>query len=106
MGCQRVDAKKVGLDKIASQLGKHKIQGLLVIGGFEAYQSVLQLCETRDKYEEFRIPLVCVPATISNNVPGTDLSIGCDTAINEIVTICDKIKQSAIGSKRRVFVSC
>jgi 6-phosphofructokinase 1 len=37
-------------------------------------------------------------------VPGTDLSIGCDTALNEIVTICDKIKQSAIGSKRRVFI--
>jgi 6-phosphofructokinase 1 len=76
----------------------------LIIGGFEAYTSVIQLSEARDDYKEFCIPLICMPATISNNVPGTDLSIGCDTALNEIVTICDKIRQSAIGSKRRVFI--
>ena len=104
LGCQRVDAKTVGLDKIAKQFKKYSLDGLLIIGGFEAYQSVLQLYEARSQYKEFCIPIVCVPATISNNVPGTDLSIGCDTALNEIVTICDKIKQSAIGSKRRVFV--
>ena len=62
------------------------------------------MSEQRSKFKEFNIPLVCIPATISNNVPGTDLTIGCDTALNEIVTIIDKIKQSAIGSKRRVFV--
>jgi 6-phosphofructokinase 1 len=80
------------------------LKGLLIIGGFEAFTSVLQLSQQRAHFKEFNIPLVCVPATISNNVPGTDLSIGCDTALNEIVTICDKIKQSAIGSKRRVFI--
>ena len=104
LGCQRVDAKKAGFDQIAKQLKALNIQGLLIIGGFEAYTSVVQMWEQRGKYEEFNIPLVCVPATISNNVPGTDLTIGCDTACNEIVTICDKIKQSAIGSKRRVFI--
>ena len=62
------------------------------------------MSEQRHVYPELCIPLICVPATISNNVPGTDFSIGCDTALNEIVTICDKIKQSAIGSNRRVFV--
>lgn len=104
LGCQRVDAKKVGFDVIAKRIREHKIHGLLLIGGFEAYTSILQMYEQRAKYEEFRIPLVCVPATISNNVPGTDISIGTDTALNEIVSMCDKIKQSAIGSKRRVFI--
>ena len=104
LGCQRTDAKAAGFDKIAKQLSHYKIDGLLLIGGFEAFKSVLDMYEARKSYPVFNMPLVCVPATISNNVPGTDLSIGCDTALNEIVTICDKIKQSAIGSKRRVFI--
>lgn len=104
LGSQRVDAKKVGYSKIAESIKNFKIQGLLIIGGFEAYSSVVQLFEHRNEFKEFCIPLICVPATISNNVPGTDFSIGCDTALNEIVTICDKIKQSALGSKRRIFV--
>ncbi len=60
--------------------------------------------EQRKNFPEFRIPLVCIPAVISNNVPGTDISIGSDTALNEIVSICDKLKLSAMGSKRRVFL--
>jgi len=47
---------------------------------------------------------VVLPATISNNVPGTDFSIGADTALNEITEICDRIRQSAQGTKRRVFI--
>ena len=104
LGSQRIDAKTIGFEKIAESIRNFKIQGLLIIGGFEAYLSVVQLFENRKEFSEFCIPLICVPATISNNVPGTDFSIGCDTALNEIVTICDKIKQSAIGSKRRVFI--
>uniref|UniRef100_A0A672Q948 Phosphofructokinase, platelet n=1 Tax=Sinocyclocheilus grahami TaxID=75366 RepID=A0A672Q948_SINGR len=46
---------------------------------------LLQLCEARSSYEEFCIPLCMLPATISNNVPGTNLSIGADTALNAIV---------------------
>ncbi|CAF1008715.1 unnamed protein product [Brachionus calyciflorus] len=104
LGCQRIDAKKIGYTHIAAALKKFKIEGLLLVGGFEAYTSVIQLSEQRKNFQEFCIPLICVPATISNNVPGSDFSIGCDTALNEIVTICDKIKQSALGSKRRVFL--
>merc|ERR1719481_2430108 len=48
--------------------------------------------------------MVVLPATISNNVPGTDFSIGADTALNEITEICDRIRQSAQGTKRRVFI--
>ena len=88
----------------AEQMRKFNIQGLVVIGGFEAFQAVLQLAENREKFKEFRIPMVVLPATISNNVPGTDFSIGADTALNEITEICDRIRQSAQGTKRRVFI--
>ncbi len=94
----------MSFDAIAKYLRKYKIQGFVLIGGFEAYKSVIQLKNTREKYPEFCIPMVCVPATISNNVPGTDFTLGCDTSLNEIVNIVGKIKQSAMGSKRRVFV--
>ena len=88
----------------ARQLAQFKIQGLVVIGGFEAFQAVLQLAEARPQFKQFRIPMVVLPATISNNVPGTDFSIGADTALNEITEICDRIRQSAQGTKRRVFI--
>ncbi|XP_077480066.1 ATP-dependent 6-phosphofructokinase, platelet type isoform X2 [Stigmatopora argus] len=91
-------------EKIAEQMRTHNINALLVIGGFEALECLLQLYEARATYEEFCIPMCMLPATISNNVPGTDLSIGADTALNAIVETCDRIKQSASGTKRRVFI--
>ncbi|KAM4543843.1 ATP-dependent 6-phosphofructokinase, platelet type isoform 1-T1 [Fundulus diaphanus] len=92
------------VDKIAEQMRKHNINALLVIGGFEAFLSLLELSAARGKYDEFCVPMVMVPATVSNNVPGSDLSIGADTALNAITTTCDRIKQSASGTKRRVFI--
>uniref|UniRef100_A0A9J7X1K1 ATP-dependent 6-phosphofructokinase n=1 Tax=Cyprinus carpio carpio TaxID=630221 RepID=A0A9J7X1K1_CYPCA len=92
------------IDKIAEQMRKYNINALLVIGGFEALECLLQLYEARSSYGEFCIPLCMLPATISNNVPGTNLSIGADTALNAIVETCDRIKQSASGTKHRVFI--
>ncbi|RXN00086.1 ATP-dependent 6-phosphofructokinase, platelet type [Acipenser ruthenus] len=70
----------------------------------DAFECLLQLTEARSRYEEFCIPMCVLPATISNNVPGTDLTIGADTSVNAIVQTCDRIKQSASGTKRRVFI--
>uniref|UniRef100_A0A8C9XM94 6-phosphofructokinase n=1 Tax=Sander lucioperca TaxID=283035 RepID=A0A8C9XM94_SANLU len=92
------------LEKIAEQIKIHNINALLVIGGFEAYVGLLELSAARDKYNEFCVPMVMVPATVSNNIPGSDLSIGSDTALNAITDTCDRIKQSASGTKRRVFI--
>nr|XP_005480449.1 ATP-dependent 6-phosphofructokinase, platelet type isoform X2 [Zonotrichia albicollis] len=92
------------LEKIADQMRTNNINALMVIGGFEAFESCVQLYEARDSFEEFAVPMCVVPATISNNVPGTDYSLGADTALNAIVETCDRIKQSASGTKRRVFI--
>jgi len=104
LGCQKALPSKVGLAKLAEKIRQYNLHGLLVIGGYEAYLSVLQMYEGRSAHQAFQIPMICIPATISNNVPGTEFCIGADTALNEIVKICDKIKQSAQGSKRRIFV--
>ncbi|KAJ3095844.1 6-phosphofructokinase, alpha subunit [Phlyctochytrium planicorne] len=89
---------------IAYHLQKHNIQALLIIGGFEAFTSLVTLSALRSTYPAFCIPMVALPATISNNVPGTDFSIGSDTALNAIVESCDRIKLSATASQKRVFV--
>jgi hypothetical protein len=39
-----------------------------------------------------------------NNCPGTDISIGCDTALNVIVSTADAIKSSGLSSRRRIFI--
>ncbi|XP_074860670.1 ATP-dependent 6-phosphofructokinase, liver type isoform X1 [Carettochelys insculpta] len=95
---------KTCMAKIVEIVRKFNIHGLLVVGGFEAYEGVLQLVEARGQYEELCIVMCVIPATISNNVPGTDFSLGSDTAVNAAMESCDRIKQSASGTKRRVFI--
>ena len=83
---------------------KYHIDALFVVGGFEAFTSVSELRKARKDYPAFRIPMVVLPATVSNNVPGTEYSIGSDTCLNALIDYCDAIKQSAAASRRRVFV--
>lgn len=88
---------------IARSIEKHEIQALLIIGGWTAYEGALALYQKRDAYPAFNLPIVCFPSTIDNNLPAAELSVGADTALNNIVDAVDKIKQSAVAS-RRVFV--
>lgn len=82
----------------------YNIQALFLIGGFEAFTATSELRKARTQYPSLRVPMVTLPATISNNVPGTEFSIGSDTCLNELIDYCDKLKQSASASRRRVFV--
>ncbi|RLV93518.1 ATP-dependent 6-phosphofructokinase subunit alpha [Spathaspora sp. JA1] len=90
--------------KVAYYLQKFNIQGLMIIGGFEAFSSLHELYNQRSNYPIFEIPMVVVPATVSNNVPGTEYSLGSDTCLNQLVSYCDAVQQSASSSRRRVFV--
>lgn len=91
------------LYQIARNLEEYEIQGLLIIGGWAGYEAAYQLMQNRDKYPAFHLPMICLPASINNNLPGSELSVGADTALNNIVGVVDKIKQSAVASSR-VFV--
>lgn len=92
------------IEEISLNIAKFNIHGLVIIGGFEAFAGGLEMVQAREKYEELCIPLVVIPATVSNNVTGSDFSIGADTALNTITATCDRIKQSSAGTKRRVFI--
>ena len=52
--------------------------------------TALNLMQHRDQHEEFCIPIVVIPATSSNNVPGTNFSVGADTSLNAIVKVTSK----------------
>ncbi|MBK8020202.1 MAG: 6-phosphofructokinase [Chloroflexi bacterium] len=88
---------------IARSLEKHGIDGLMIVGGWSAYQGAYQLHRESDNFPAFNIPIICLPASINNNLPGSELSIGADTALNNIMWAVDRIKQSAIA-QRRCFV--
>ncbi|KAJ5118221.1 glycoside hydrolase [Penicillium atrosanguineum] len=92
------------MDGVAKCFDLYKFDALFVVGGFEAFTAVSQLRQAREKYNAFKIPLVVLPATISNNVPGTEYSLGSDTCLNTLIDFCDAIRQSASSSRRRVFV--
>uniref|UniRef100_A0A8C7KNM5 6-phosphofructokinase n=1 Tax=Oncorhynchus kisutch TaxID=8019 RepID=A0A8C7KNM5_ONCKI len=83
------------MQKIVDTINKHNIQALLIVGGFEAYEGVLELYDARGSFDELCIPMVVIPATISNNVPGTDFSLGADTAVNatNVEHLAEKMKE-------------
>ena len=89
---------------IARTIEQRAINGLLLLGGYSGYQAAYELFRERDNYPAFNIPIICLPATISNNLPGSELSIGADTALNTIVDAVDKIKESAVALRRCYIV--
>ncbi|HLQ73359.1 MAG TPA: 6-phosphofructokinase [Bacillota bacterium] len=85
-----------GRNLAVEQLKKHAIDGLVVIGGDGTFAGAKSLTE-----EGF--PCIGVPATIDNDIPGTDFTIGFDTALNTIIDAIDKIRDTAT-SHERTFV--
>ncbi|KAJ2922858.1 hypothetical protein H1R20_g14268, partial [Candolleomyces eurysporus] len=94
----------IDLGGVASKFQEYGFNAVMLIGGFEGFTALLQLEEGRKHYPAFQIPMVHIPATISNNVPMTEYSLGSDTSLNALVDACDAIKQSASASRNRVFV--
>lgn len=88
------------LYSVARHLEHFQIRALIIIGGLAAYEIAETLRAQEPHYPSFSIPVICIPATIDNNLPGSDFSIGADTALNNIVEVVDKIKQSAVASSR------
>jgi len=104
LGTSRSIATPEMLADVAEQIEAHRIDGILMIGGWAGYQSACAMRELAAIYPALGIPVVCLPASINNDLPATELSIGADTALNSIVRDVDKIKQSAVASRRSFVV--
>jgi 6-phosphofructokinase 1 len=85
------------VEKGAETLSLNNVDGLVVIGGDGSFRGALDLSRKSDCL------MVGVPATIDNDVCGTDETIGFDTAVNTAVGIIDKIRDTAI-SHERIFI--
>ncbi len=103
LGTSRLVPQGKDLYGIARAIEDSQIDALLVIGGWNGYGAVYTMMNERGNYPAYNIPIVCLPASISNNLPGSEFCIGADTALNNIVDAVDKIKQSAVAT-RRCFV--
>lgn len=89
--------EKPGQEKVRKVLQKLRLEGLVVIGGDGSFRGGHVLDS------EIGLPVVGVPATIDNDIPGTDNSIGFDTALNIAIDAVDKIRDTAT-SHGRIFV--
>ena len=103
LGTSRREPTGSDLYAIARAIDTHHIDALLMIGGWNGYEAIYKLYNERPNFPSYKIPIVCMPASINNNLPGSEFSIGVDTALNNIVDAVDKIKQSAVAT-RRCFV--
>jgi 6-phosphofructokinase 1 len=89
--------KMEGVQKAAETLVLNDIDGLVVVGGGGSLRGALDLSMKTDAQ------IVCIPATIDNDVFGTEETVGFDTAVNTAVTEIDKIRDTA-NSHERVFI--
>jgi 6-phosphofructokinase 1 len=103
LGTNRTVPQGSDFYEIARNIEEKQIEGIIMVGGWVGYMSALDIHSQRQNYPAFNIPIFCIPTSIDNNLPGAELSIGADTALNNIIDALDKIKESAVAS-RRVFV--
>lgn len=104
LGTNRDTPCSTDIGMIAYYFQKYQLDGLIIVGGFEGLISLNELERARDVYPGFRIPMILIPATLSNNVPGTEYTLGSDTALNSLTSCCDILKRTASSTKGRVFV--
>ncbi|SFG08987.1 6-phosphofructokinase [Halobacillus alkaliphilus] len=79
------------------QMKKHGIEGLIAIGGDGTFMGAKKLTEKG-------YPCIGVPGTIDNDIPGTDFTIGFDTALNTIIDAIDKIRDTATSHERTYVI--
>jgi 6-phosphofructokinase 1 len=85
------------IKKAAQTLSLNGVDGLVVIGGNGSFKGALELSRESSSL------IAGIPATIDNDVFGTDETIGFDTAVNTAVAEIDKIRDTAI-SHERIFI--
>lgn len=95
--CEEIKTSE-GRKKGVRSLQREGIEGLVVIGGEGTFRGAAAIAE------ESQIKLIGIPATIDNDVYGTDYAIGFDTAINTALEAIDRIRDTADAFDRIFFV--
>ena len=86
-----------GPQKVIDNLKLNKIDALIAVGGEDT-------CGVADKlFKDFKVPIICVPKTIDNDLNATDQTFGFDTALSIVCDALDRLHTSA-KSHDRVLV--
>lgn len=87
-----------GRKKAHENLVKEGIDALVVIGGNGSFTGGLKF------NQEFDFPIIGIPGTIDNDIYGTSHTLGYDTALNTVVEVIDKIRDTASSHNRLFFI--
>lgn len=93
--CEKFKTEE-GQKEGVAQLNKLGIEGIIVIGGDGSFRGA-------EKLAEHNLACIAVPATIDNDIAGTDFTIGFDTALNTVINSIDQIRDTA-SSHERTFI--
>ncbi|SOC36569.1 6-phosphofructokinase [Ureibacillus acetophenoni] len=94
--CPEFKEKKYQLQGI-EKMKQAGVEGLVVIGGDGSYRGAHALTT-------LGFPCVGIPGTIDNDIPGTEYTIGFDTALNTVVESIDKIRDTATSHENSFIV--
>ncbi len=89
---------KEGRTKAHAQLVKAGIDAFVVIGGDGSFTGAMIF------NQEYNFPVMGIPGTIDNDIFGTTHTLGYDTALNTVVEVIDKIRDTASSHNRLFFV--
>lgn len=88
----------IGRAKAYENVKRFGVQGLVVIGGDGSFRGASAF------NREFGLPFIGVPGTIDNDIPGTEQTIGFDTAVNTVLEAIDKIRDTATSHERTFII--
>jgi 6-phosphofructokinase 1 len=86
------------MKQAADHLKSRGIEALIVIGGDGSFKGAAKFAE------KFGVTVIGIPKTIDNDIFGTDVSIGFDTAVNTVIQAVDKIRDTAASHDRLFFI--
>ncbi|HHW37171.1 MAG TPA: 6-phosphofructokinase [Bacillales bacterium] len=86
-----------GRQKALDELNRYGIEGLIVIGGDGSFRGAANLTKKG-------FPCIGIPGTIDNDIPGTDFTIGFNTALNTVIDAIDKIRDTATSHERTYVI--
>jgi phosphofructokinase-like protein len=98
LGTSRVDPiREAGLERLRAAFALHELTALLVCGGDGTLNAALTLSDAG-------LPIIGIPKTIDNDVPGTDYSFGFDTALTTVVRAVDALHTTAEAHDRVIVL--
>jgi 6-phosphofructokinase 1 len=95
--CEEIKTKE-GLERASRTLAENSIDALVVIGGDGSFRGAHELREMSG------VPVVGIPASIDNDVWGTDETVGFDSAVNVAVRATDNLRDTAYSHERTFLV--